>query len=110
MVRWEVDGIITDVPNRYLQLRSAIESRCLIIIICARRVPTPETENYEGTMLRSSRRFLWTSFTFYWLFTYSIQRLSEVSLEPLRMLAVVYADIFQYFLAKWGGPFVAVTR
>ncbi|KAJ7343418.1 hypothetical protein DFH08DRAFT_226308 [Mycena albidolilacea] len=74
MVRWEVDGIITDVPNRYLQLRSAIE------------------KNYEGTMLRSSRRFLWTSFTFYWLFTYSIQRLSE------------------YFLAKWGGPFVAVTR
>ncbi|KAJ7940566.1 PLC-like phosphodiesterase [Mycena leptocephala] len=68
MVRWEVDVIITDVPNRYLQLRSALE------------------KNYEATMLKSNRKFLYTTLTFWWPFTYLIQRLSE------------------YFLQRWGGP------
>ncbi|KAJ7109446.1 PLC-like phosphodiesterase [Mycena epipterygia] len=69
MVRWDVDAIITDVPSRWLELRSALE------------------KNNEATMLKySSRLFLYTTFTFYWPFTYGIQRLAE------------------YFLKKWGGP------
>ncbi|KAJ7429199.1 PLC-like phosphodiesterase [Mycena galericulata] len=69
MVRWEVDGIITDVPNRWLELRSALE------------------KNHEATMQKySSRLFLYTTPTFYWPFTFLIQRLAE------------------YFLQRWGGP------
>ncbi|KAJ6547631.1 PLC-like phosphodiesterase [Mycena capillaripes] len=71
MVRWEVDAIITDVPNRWLEMRSALE------------------KNYETTMLKyKSRMFLYTRLSFYWPFTYAIQRL------------------FEYFLQKWGGPLV----
>ncbi|KAJ7219338.1 PLC-like phosphodiesterase [Mycena pura] len=72
MVRYRVDAIITDVPNRYLDLRSALE------------------QNYETVMLRfSSRLFLYTTITFWWPFTFGIQRLAE------------------YFLQRWGGPFEA---
>ncbi|KAJ6502483.1 PLC-like phosphodiesterase [Mycena sanguinolenta] len=74
MVRWQVDAIITDVPNRYLQIRSELQ------------------KNYESTIIRSSRLFLWTTITMWWPFTYGIQRLSE------------------YFLAKWGGPLVPFAR
>ncbi|KAJ7111584.1 PLC-like phosphodiesterase [Mycena crocata] len=64
MARWEVDGIITDFPNRWLDLRSALE------------------KNYEATMLRyNSRLFLYTDFRFYWPFTWGIQRLSEYLLQ-----------------------------
>ncbi|KAJ6496743.1 PLC-like phosphodiesterase [Mycena vitilis] len=66
MVRWQVEAIITDVPSRWLQMRAALE------------------KNYETEMLKfSSRRY--TTFTFYWPFTFAIQK---------------------YLLQKWGGPLV----
>ncbi|KAJ7046853.1 PLC-like phosphodiesterase [Mycena alexandri] len=72
VVRWNVDAIITDKPNQWLELRSTLQ------------------KNYEGTMLKySSRIFLYTTLTLWTPFVWSIQRL------------------FEYFLRKWAGPFVA---
>ncbi|KAJ6596963.1 PLC-like phosphodiesterase [Mycena vulgaris] len=65
VVRWEVDGIITDVPNRWLELRSGLE------------------KNYEATTRKyGSRLFLYTTPTVYWPVTYGIQRLAEVMNHP----------------------------
>jgi hypothetical protein len=36
MVRWEVDAIITDIPSRWLELRSALESNVHIFVVLAR--------------------------------------------------------------------------
>ncbi|KAJ6572894.1 PLC-like phosphodiesterase [Mycena sp. CBHHK59/15] len=68
MVQWDVDGIVTDNPNRWLELKSALEA------------------NYDTTTARYSRLFLYTTPTFYWPFTYEIQKLAK------------------YVLERWGGP------
>ncbi|KAF7304827.1 GP-PDE domain-containing protein [Mycena kentingensis (nom. inval.)] len=65
MVRYGVDGIITDYPNRYLALRSGLE------------------KNYETTILQSSRRYLWLNISFSWLFVTFVQRFSEFALQKL---------------------------
>ncbi|KAF8212162.1 PLC-like phosphodiesterase [Mycena galopus ATCC 62051] len=90
VVRWQVDAIITDVPNQYLQLRSGLE------------------KNYESTMIQSSRLFLWTTFTMWWPFTYGIQSFSRYCQSLV--VHVLYTDVSQYFLKTRGGPLVAIAR
>ncbi|KAF7294875.1 GP-PDE domain-containing protein [Mycena indigotica] len=60
MVRLKVDAIITDYPNRYLDLRSGLE------------------KNYESMLLRfNSPWTLWTTWHFYWPIIAFVQWLSE---------------------------------
>ncbi|KAJ7596457.1 PLC-like phosphodiesterase [Mycena floridula] len=50
MVRWGVDGIVTDVPHRWMDIRAAL------------------TENYEQADRKHGRLFLYTTPSFYWPF------------------------------------------
>lgn len=62
-VRWQVNGIITDVPSTFLDLRAALQT------------------DYETIGARYGRLFLWTTVTFYMPFLAFFSRLVRAYLE-----------------------------
>ncbi|KAG6810747.1 hypothetical protein H0H92_010491 [Tricholoma furcatifolium] len=64
-VRWEVDGIITDVTQTWLNMRAALQN------------------DYEKTVAQYGRIFLWTTPTFYSAIQLAYGRLAQNYIEKI---------------------------